>query len=139
MPMRGSIVMSYTDSDQTLTAGWMGGRKSLFTAAIWGLNSQESRAAQHSPSDHTHCWQSRKDTVYSDSPAEDGSQTHIQSNRPHPQMCVYVCVVHELYLVEPKVIRLKKTLEFWEQLVVVEAVDGLHITRAVIQVACHLM
>lgn len=51
----------------------------------------------------------------------------------------YVWCMSPSYLVEPKVIRLKKTLEFWEQLVVVEAVDGLHITRAVIQVACHLM
>lgn len=38
------------------------------------------------------------------------------------------------YLVEPEVVRLQKPLEFGEKPVVVEVVDGLHVTRAVVQV-----
>lgn len=41
----------------------------------------------------------------------------------------------EVHLVEPEVVRLQKGLEFGEELVVVEAIDGLHITSAVIQIA----
>lgn len=69
----------------------------------------------------------------------EAKHTFRATDLTHRCVYMYVWCMSPPYLVEPKVIRLKKTLEFWEQLVIVEAVDGLHITCAVIQVACHLM
>ena len=42
------------------------------------------------------------------------------------------------YLIEPEVVRLQQFLEFREELVIVEGIDGLHITSAVVQVPCDL-
>ena len=42
------------------------------------------------------------------------------------------------YLIEPEVVRLQQCLEFREELVIVEGIDGLHITSAVVQVPCDL-
>ena len=42
------------------------------------------------------------------------------------------------YLIEPEVVRLKQFLEFREELIIVEGIDGLHITGAVVEITCDL-
>lgn len=48
---------------------------------------------------------------------------------------VKVSVQQVDHLVEPEIVRLQKSLKFGEKLVVVKAINGLHVTSTVVQIA----
>lgn len=105
------------------------------------MNWQESKVSQHSPSGHTGSGMSRTGTAYSGSPAE-GVHTRTQiwvcmrllvSLRLH--FIVEAKRLRFCHLVKPEIVWLEENLKFGEKLVVVEAINGLHVTSAVIQIA----
>lgn len=62
-----------------------------------------------------------------------------RGSHPYEFVCHSCQQVGPGYLVEPEIVRLKKSLKLGVKLVIVESVDGLHVTITVIQVTCDLL